>query len=121
MATARGIEVRSGRRLRGLASAGVRRITRGVDTLFGALALDIEAHPRRMRTVLRTGFICALGFGLMAAAHVDALLGPYVLWILASSGRTMLAPLKAVRFILATGAGLALSCRWRGSYPKRPG
>lgn len=120
MATAPDIEVRSREGLRGFASAGVRRITRGVDALVGALALDLEAHPRRMRTAIRTGFICALGFGLMAAAHVGALLGPYVLWILASSGGTMLTPLKALRFTLVTGAGLALSVPLAGQLSEAP-
>jgi hypothetical protein len=120
MATAPGIEVRSRRRLRGLAAAGARRITHGVDSLFAALALDLEAHPRRRRTAVRTGFICALGFGLMAAAHVDALLGPYVLWLVASSGGAMLTPFKALRFTLVTGAGLALSVPLAGQLSEAP-
>jgi len=120
MAAAPGTEFRSRRRLRELAGAGARRLTHGVDWLFGSLALDLEAHPRRMRTALRTGFICALGFGLMAAAHVDALLGPYVLWIVASSGGSMITPFKAVRFTLVTGAGLALSVPLAGQLSEAP-
>ncbi|MGC1678406.1 MAG: FUSC family protein [Candidatus Binataceae bacterium] len=120
MATAPGIELRSRQRLRGLAAAAARRMTHGVDRLFNSLALDLEAHPRRMRTAIRTGFICALGFGLMAAAHVDALLGPYVLWIMVSAGGAMITPFKALRYVLVVGAGLALSVPLAGQLSEAP-
>jgi len=120
MAAAPGMGLRSRRRLSGLAAAGARRFTHGVDWLIGSLALDLEAHPRRLRTALRTGIICALGFGLMAAAHVDALLGPYVLWIVASSGGAMITPFKALRFVMVTGAGLALSVPLAGQLSEAP-
>lgn len=120
MAAAPGIEPRMRSRLGGLAAGGARRITHGVDWLFSSLVLDLEAHPRRLRTAVRTGFICALGFGLMAAAHVDALLGPYVLWIVASSGGAMITPFKALRFVLVIGAGLALSVPLAGQLSEAP-
>jgi hypothetical protein len=120
MATAPGRELRARRRLGGLAAAGARRIAHGVDWLLGSLALDLEAHPRRVRTAVRTGFICALGFGLMAAAHVDALLGPYVLWTVAAAGGAMVRPFAALKFIVVTGAMLALSVPIAGQLAEAP-
>lgn len=120
MAAAPGIELRSRRRLKGLAAAGVRRITDGVDSLFGALALDLEPHPRRTVSAFRTGIICAIGFGLMAAAHVDALLGPYVLWTVASAGGVRITPFKGLRFVVVTGAMLALSVPLAGQLSETP-
>ena len=120
MATAPGAGLRSSPRLRGLAAAGARGFARRIDWLFDTLALDLTAHPKRARTALRTAFICALGFGLMAAAHADALLGPYALWTVASAGGARITPLAALRFIAVTGAGLALSVPLAGQLAEAP-
>ncbi|HUY27933.1 MAG TPA: FUSC family protein [Candidatus Binataceae bacterium] len=120
MATAPGTGLRSSLPLARLAAAGAHGFVRRIDWLFGALAPDLTAHPRRARSALRTAVICALGFGLMAAAHADSLLGPYALWTIASAGGVRITPLAALRYIVITGAMLALSVPMAGQLAEAP-
>ncbi len=87
---------------------------------FSLVGAEFEQHPGRTRTALRTGFICMFGFGLMAAVHDDALLAPYVLWTVASSGGAMIGPRLAIRYIVVTGAMLALSIPVAASLSEAP-
>jgi Fusaric acid resistance protein family len=80
-----------------------------LDALFAVLRQELVLRPHRLRSALRSATLTALGAGLMAAAHVDSNLGPYVVWILAGTPTAMLRWSTAVGFTIVEGATLAIA------------
>src|SRR6185312_10505286 len=77
---------------------------------FAARVLgEFAPRPHRTRAALRASAIGAIGVGLMAAAHIDSTLGPYVVWMLAGTPAAMISWRKGVVFLLAEAALIASS------------
>jgi uncharacterized membrane protein YccC len=74
-----------------------------------AIRAELAIKPHRVRSAIRSATLGALGAGLMAAAHVDSPLGPYIVWLLAGSPTAMMRWRNAVAFTLVTGATLSAS------------
>ena len=80
-----------------------------LEALLVELRQELALRPHRLRSSLRSAAITALGAGLMAAAHVDSSLGPYVVWILVGTPTAMLRWRTAVTFTVAEGATLTIA------------
>src|SRR5271169_4093635 len=79
------------------------------ESLFAVLRQELALRPHRLRSALRSAALTAIAAGLMAAAHVDSNLGPYVVWILAGTPSAMLRWRTAVTFTVVEGATLAIA------------
>ncbi|MGH7839634.1 MAG: FUSC family protein [Candidatus Binataceae bacterium] len=80
-----------------------------LEAILASLAEEFALRPHRLRSALRAATIGALGAGLMAAAHVDTNLGPYIVWLLAGTPTAMLRWRVAIVFTLIEGATIALA------------
>jgi hypothetical protein len=69
---------------------------------------------------IRLAMICTFGNGLMAAAHVDSILGSYLLWAVAAAPRAMMTPTEATRLIITQGLMLALAVPLSGILVEAP-
>jgi hypothetical protein len=88
-------------------AAGGRPRSRGaLDALLALIGEELAVRPHRLRSTLRSSTIGALGAGLMAAAHVDSPLGPYLVWLLAGTPTAMMAWRTAVIWTVVNGAVL---------------
>jgi hypothetical protein len=101
--------IRIDRRLARLGMAIRRQSSRYGSDLIRQLGGELAPTPRLIRLAVRIGLESAVGMGLMAAMHVDNILGAYVLYNLTSGGAPMLHPATALLLILAEGVALALS------------
>ncbi|MGO9265345.1 MAG: FUSC family protein [Candidatus Binataceae bacterium] len=80
-----------------------------LDALLTLLGEELALRPHRLRSALRSATIGAVGAGLMAAAHVDTPLGPYLVWLLAGTPTAMMAWRTAVSFTVIEGAALGVA------------
>ena len=78
-------------------------------SLFAQLRGELALRPHRLRSAIRSAIITALGAGLMAAAHVDSNLGPYVIWLLVGTPTAMLSWRTGVVFTTVAGVVLAVA------------
>lgn len=78
-------------------------------SLFAQLRGELALRPHRLRSAIRSAIITALGAGLMAAAHVDSNLGPYVVWLLVGTPTAMLSWRTGVVFTTVAGVVLAVA------------
>jgi Fusaric acid resistance protein family len=79
------------------------------EALLAVLRQELALRPHRLRSALRSATLTALAAGLMAAAHVNSSLGPYVVWLLAGTPTAMLRWRTAVVFTIVEGAALAIA------------
>ncbi|MBF6569922.1 MAG: FUSC family protein [Candidatus Binataceae bacterium] len=87
---------------------------------LGALIVEeLALRPHRLRTALRFASIATIGAGLMAAAHVDSPLGPYVIWLMLGAG-PMLSLQTAIRYIAIEAPLLAISVPLAGIMAESP-
>jgi hypothetical protein len=93
----------------GWRAAPPRRFTGGAGTLAEYFAEEFAACPRRLMRAVRLALRASLGIGVMAAAHVESILGPYLLWAVAAAPRPMMSPREAIRLIVTQAILLALS------------
>jgi hypothetical protein len=93
----------------GWRAAGLRQFTGGAGSWFDYLTEEFAARPRRLLRAVRLALLASLGIGVMAVAHVESLLGPYLLWGIASAPRAMMTPHEALRLIVAHAVLLALA------------
>src|SRR4029077_17041261 len=93
----------------GWGATGVRRFTGGASTLSGYLAEEFAARPQRLARAVRLALLVSLGMGVMAAAHVESPLGPYLLWAVAAAPRPMMTVPEAVRLVVTQAVLLALA------------
>jgi uncharacterized membrane protein YccC len=84
------------------------RFTGSRSPLIGYLAEELSVRPGRLMRAIRLSMICTVGDGLMAATHVDSILGSYLLWAVAAAPRAMMTPIEAIRLIATQGLMLAL-------------
>jgi hypothetical protein len=89
-------------------------------TLIYYLAEELSVRPGRLMRAVRLAMIVTLGNGLMAAAHVDSILGSYLLWAVAAAPRAMMTPVEATRLIITQGVLLALSVPIAGVLVEAP-
>ena len=101
--------IRIDRRLARLGAVIRQQSSRYGSNLIRQLGEELAPTPRRIRLSVRIGLECAVGMGLMAAMHIDNILGAYVLYNLTSGGAPMLRPALALILIIAEGIALALS------------
>jgi len=80
-----------------------------LDALLALLGEELALRPHRLRSALRSATIGAIGAGLMAAAHVDSPLGPYLVWLLAGTPTAMMAWRTAAFFTVTEGAALCVA------------
>ena len=95
------------------------RLTGGVAWLTALLAEELASRPRRVITSLRWATIATIGAGLMAAAHVDSVLGTYVLYLMLGPA-PMMSPRTAIGYLAGTGCLLAASVPLAGILVEAP-
>jgi uncharacterized membrane protein YccC len=88
--------------------------------LINYLAEELSVRPGRLMRAIRLAMICTVGNGLMAAAHVDSILGSYLLWAVAAAPRAMMTPIEATRLIITQGLFLALAVPLAGVLVEAP-
>ena len=98
----------------------VRQFTGGAGSWFEYLAEEFAARPRRLMRAVRLALLTSLGIGVMAAAHVESILGPYLLWAIAAAPRPMMTPREAIRLIVTQGVLLALAVPLAGLLAEVP-
>jgi hypothetical protein len=104
-----------------IAPQGWRRRAIGLAATFtDYLFAEFAAHPKRPMRAVRLGMIASVGMCLMAAAHVENTLGPYILWAVAAAPRAMMTPYESSRLIVTQGAMLALSAPIAGIFVETP-
>ncbi len=96
------------------------RFTGSRSPLINYLAEELSVRPGRLMRAIRLAMICAVGNGLMAAAHVDNILGAYLLWAVAAAPRAMMTPIEASRLIVIQGVMLALAVPLAGVLVEAP-
>jgi uncharacterized membrane protein YccC len=95
------------------------RLLEGVDRFTALLAKELALRPHRVGTSLRWATIATIGAGLMAACHVDSVLGPYIVWLMLGPV-AMMSPRMAVGYLAVTGALLAASVPLAGILAEAP-
>jgi uncharacterized membrane protein YccC len=96
------------------------RFTGSRSPLIGYLSEELSIRPGRLTRAIRLAMICTVGNGLMAAAHVDSILGSYLLWAVAAAPRAMMTPREATRLIATQGLMLAMAVPLAGVLVEAP-
>ncbi|MBF6570339.1 MAG: FUSC family protein [Candidatus Binataceae bacterium] len=81
---------------------------RWFDQLAAMLARELAPSSRKFRTALRMTTIATVGAALVAICHVNNQLGTYIVWLLVGAG-PMMAPRKAITFLIAEAIALSVS------------
>jgi uncharacterized membrane protein YccC len=89
------------------------------DQLGALLGRELAPSSRKLRTALRLATIGTLGAGLVASCHVNNELGTYIVWLLVGAG-PMMAPRKAITFLIAQAITLAASVVMAGILSETP-
>jgi fusaric acid resistance family protein len=89
------------------------------DQLAALLARELAPSSRKFRTALRLTTIGTLGAGLIASCHVNNQLGTYIVWLLVGAG-PMMAPRKALAFLIAEALALSASVVMAGILAETP-
>ncbi len=89
------------------------------DQLAALLGRELAPSSRKLRTALRMTTIATLGAGLIVSCHVNNQLGTYIVWLLVGAG-PMMAPRKAVAFLIAEAFALATSVVMAGILVESP-
>ncbi len=89
------------------------------DQLAALLGRELAPSSRKLRTALRMTTIGTIGAGLIASAHVNNQLGTYIVWLLVGAG-PMMAPRKAVAFLVAEAIALSASVVMAGILAETP-
>jgi hypothetical protein len=83
------------------------------------LTKEFAPSRRRLINSLRLATIGTVGAGLMAAAHVDTPLGPYLVWLMIGAA-PMLSLLRAVAYLIAEAPLLVVSVPVAGLLAETP-
>jgi len=100
--------------------AAVRRFTGSPRPLLRYLADELAARPQRLARAVRLALMASLGIGVMAAAHVESSLGPYLLWAVAAAPRAMMTPGQAGALIATEGTLLIAAVPLAGILVEAP-
>jgi len=83
------------------------------------LAIDeLRPRPGRIRTSLRMAFISAVGAALMAALHINSVLGPDTLWVALYASNSLMTAGAGLVMVMAAAA--LLIARLSAASPSRP-
>jgi hypothetical protein len=91
-----------------------------LDALLTLLGEELAPHPHRIASTLRSSTIGAIGAGLMAAAHVDTPLGPYLVWLLAGTPTAMMTWRAATLLTAVNGVTLCIAYVLAGMLVQSP-
>ncbi|MGA9305517.1 MAG: FUSC family protein, partial [Candidatus Sulfotelmatobacter sp.] len=89
------------------------------DQLAALLGRELAPTSRKIRTALRMTTIATIGAGLITSCHVNNQLGTYIVWLLVGAG-PMMAPRKAVAFLIVEAFALAASVLMAGILVESP-
>src|SRR5438105_2548675 len=86
-------------------------ISRGIGSriefLIDLLTAELAPHRRRIRNTVRMALIGTVGAGLMAACHVESVLGAYVVWTLVGSPGPMMSFGQALGYTIGAAVMMA--------------
>ncbi len=91
-----------------------------LDRFLRSLAEELSPTPGRMLSSVRMALVSALGAGIMAAMHIDTVLGLYVLWSIVSGPAAMMVPRTGLALIGAAGLALVASMPLAGILAEAP-
>jgi uncharacterized membrane protein YccC len=89
------------------------------DQLAALIGRELAPSSRKLRTALRMTTIATIGAGLITSCHVNNQLGTYIVWLLVGAG-PMMAPRKAVAFLIAEAFALSASVLMAGILVEAP-
>jgi uncharacterized membrane protein YccC len=89
------------------------------DQLEALLARELAPTSRKVRTAFRLTTIATIGAGLVASCHVNNELGTYIVWLLVGAG-PMMAPRKAIAFLIAEAVALVFSVVMARTFAETP-
>src|SRR5882724_11610112 len=89
------------------------------DQLAALLTRELAPSSRKFRTALRLTTIATIGAGLVASCHVNNELGTYIVWLLVGAG-PMMAPRKAIAFLIAEAVALVFSVVMARAFAETP-
>jgi Fusaric acid resistance protein family len=96
-------------RRHGLAAEGLQRLYADTAWLQQLLIEELRPRQRRIRNSVRMAFICAAGSTLMAALHVDSVLGPATLWVALYASSSRMTASEGLLLVLTYAAMLSAS------------
>src|SRR5271170_3567369 len=79
------------------------------DRFLKLLREEMAPQPHRVYTTIRSSVAGAVGAGIIAAAHIDSPLGPYLMWLLAGTPTAMLSWRAASILVLVEAVALTVS------------
>ncbi len=79
------------------------------DRFLKLLREEMAPQPHRVYTTIRSSVAGAVGAGIIAAAHIDSPLGPYLMWLLAGTPTAMLSWRAASILVLVEAMALTVS------------
>ena len=94
--------------------------TNRLQALIDLLVAEMAPRHRRVRTAVRMAFIASFGAGVMAACHVESILGPYIVWSLVSGAGPMMNFAEATGFTIAAAVMVGLSFLLAGIFAETP-
>src|SRR5258708_5599175 len=89
------------------------------DQLEALLARELAPTSRKFRSAFRLTTIATIGAGLVASCHVNNELGTYIVWLLVGAG-PMMAPRKAIAFLIAEAVALLFSVVMARAFAETP-
>ena len=98
----------------------MRAFRRRVDYVLEIIRAELTPHHRRIRNTIRMATIGTVGAGVMAACHIQSVLGTYIIWTLVGSAGPMMGFGEAFAFTIAAGALMALSVPLAGILAETP-
>ena len=98
----------------------LRTIGHRVEFVIDLLRAEFKPHRRRIRNTIRMALVGTVGAGLMAACHVQSVLGTYVIWTLVGAAAPMMNFSQAVGYTIAAAVLMALSVPLAGILAETP-
>jgi len=98
----------------------LRTLRRRVDYIIDIIRAELTPHHRRIRNTIRMATIGTFGAGVMAACHIQSVLGTYIIWTLVGSAGPMMGFSEALAFTIAAGILMALSVPLAGILAETP-
>jgi len=108
------------RRLATIGAASAREFHHFNQYLVEFLKNEFALKPGRVRIALRVGLETSIGIGLMAAMHIENVLGAYVIYNVAASGVPMITPMLCLTLIIVEAIALAASYPLSGALAEAP-
>jgi hypothetical protein len=84
--------------------AALQRLYADTAWLQQLVAEELRPRPGRIRTSVRMAFISAVGAALMAALHINSVLGPDTLWVALYASNSLMTAGAGLVMVMAAGA-----------------